>query len=166
MREATPREETPQGDDTSSTLRRRSEDYRHRELSEVSDSELWMELHHHSGSSSPDSSDQESKEKGKGKSKGSKAKATPKAKPKAKTIFPRDQAASAGNRPTQTVGSTAAAGSSAAPGQEPEPEEDQLRDPFFYMTREQQEEFTRAEERFWGLDQVHSESEHSHSGHS
>ena len=41
MREETPREEV------CPTLRRRREDYRHQELGEVSDRELWMELHHH-----------------------------------------------------------------------------------------------------------------------
>ena len=100
-----------------------------------------------------------------------KAKAKPKAKskPKAKP-FPRDQAASGGDRPTQTAGSSAEAGSTAeaAPGQEPEPEESEylLRDPFFYMTPEEQAEFTRAEERFWGVDRLAEESEHSESGHS
>ena len=54
MREATPREEE------SPTLRRRREDYRHRELGEVSDPELWMELHHHDyPTDSSDSSDRE-----------------------------------------------------------------------------------------------------------
>ena len=90
---------------------------------------------------------------------------SPKAKP-----FPRDQAASGGDRPTQTAGSSAEAGSTAeaAPGQDPEPEESEhlLRDPFFYTTPEEQAEFTKAEERFWGVDRLAEESEHSESGHS
>ena len=136
MREEPPREEE------SPTLRRRREDYRHQELGEVSGPELWMELHHHNYPS--DSSDRvpigSAKEEGKGKGLRAKAKPKAKSKPKAKP-FPRDQAASGGNRPTQTAGSSAEAGSTAeaAPGQEPEPEEadNPLRDPFANMTPEE-----------------------------
>ena len=118
-----------------------------------------MELHHHNyPSDSSDSSDRRAKAKPKAKSK-------PKAKP-----FARDQAASGGNRPTQTAGSSAEAGSTAeaAPGQEPEPEEadNPLRDPFANMTPEELADFQRAEERYFGVDRLGEESEHSESGHS
>ena len=66
--------------DESSMLRCRREQYRRAELSQVSDPELWMQLHHHGIPESSTSSDRELK--GKGKGKGLRAKAMSKAKAK------------------------------------------------------------------------------------
>ena len=148
-----------------STLRRRREQYRHAELGEVSDPELWTQLHHHSSPDSLTSSDRELKGKGMGKGLRAKAKSKAKAKP-----FPRDQGGLP--RQSQTAESSGIAGSStqAVPGREPEPEQaapgSGERPVLSYDAQRAGRFQKRAEEQFFGVDRLGEEPEHTESGHS